>query len=91
MFLSFRIDHKGLAEVLKSDRVREVIGQAAEQAATSARSQLPSSAEVTVQHQITDRQRATVMAVGTGSNNRTELIRAARAAGLEVHEAPPAQ
>ncbi|WP_073946527.1 hypothetical protein [Streptomyces kebangsaanensis] len=89
MFIGFRVDHRGLAEILKSERVREAIGQAAERAATSARSQLPSRARVSVQQQITDRQRATVLAAGTGSNNHAELIRAARAAGLEVHEYPP--
>ncbi|EPD63180.1 hypothetical protein [Streptomyces sp. HGB0020] len=89
MITNFRRNSRGLAEVLKSAEMQAAIGQAGEQVAQQARARLPSRVEVTTQPEVTDRQRVTVLAHGDGQDHAAELIAAARAAGLEVHEHAP--
>ncbi|MFE6282431.1 hypothetical protein [Streptomyces sp. NPDC057877] len=91
MITNFRRDSRGLAEILKGPEMRAAIAAAADQTAANVRGQVPARVRVTTEHEVTDRQRATVLVAGDGHPHRQELIRAARAAGLEVHEYPPAQ
>ncbi|MFJ2567875.1 hypothetical protein ACIO02_33915 [Streptomyces sp. NPDC087568] len=90
MFTSFRLDRKGIGEILKSDRMLDAINETAVNVAANARGRLPSKAVVTFRPNITDRQRASVTVTKGDQSTRAALISAARAAGLEVHENPPA-
>ncbi|RDG37965.1 hypothetical protein [Streptomyces corynorhini] len=85
MFISFRLDHRGLADLLKHEAMGRAVDTAAQAVAQGARSRLP-DATVTVASQVTDRHRATVMVQDRRADGRAELIGAARAAGLQVHE-----
>lgn len=60
--VTIRLDRRGIAELLKSAQMREMVDEAAERIASQARSGLPSNAgEVTVHPYVTDRCAASVM------------------------------
>ncbi|MFD5468902.1 hypothetical protein [Streptomyces sp. NPDC127105] len=90
MFTKFKLDRKGIGEILKSDRMLDAVNETAVNVAANVRGRLPAKATVTFRPNITDRQRASVEVKEGDQSTRAALISAARAAGLEVHEYPPA-
>lgn len=84
-----RLDHQGVAEVLKSTGVREVIHAAAQEIAAAARAQRP-GADIVVDDYVTDRAASSVtvreVAAMTWQVRDGILTRAATGAGLEVTE-----
>lgn len=84
--IEFRLDRAGIAEVLKSEPMRALVDGAAQQVAANARAALPEDGQVDVRPYTSDRQGATVLAVGHGGDPKKALTDAARAAGLEVTE-----
>lgn len=87
---SFRLDTAGIAEVLKSQQMADLVNEAADKVATNVRSALPEQAEVSVEQYTSDRRRATVMIehpASAGWQARDKILtRAAESAGLEVTE-----
>lgn len=87
--VQFRLDRKGIAEILKSPQMRDAMNRAAVQVAANVRSDLPKGEEVKFTPYTTDRRAASVSARGrsvTQAERAAALIRAAQRAGLEVHE-----
>lgn len=86
--VDFRLDRRGVREVLRSDGVRQVVNTAAEQIAGGVRAHLPEQAEVEVTHYTTDRAAASVAVLDVRAMawqaNHGILTRAAGAIGVEV-------
>lgn len=84
-----RLDHGGVAEILKSADVKEVVHAAAEEIAAAARAQHP-GADVVVDDYVTDRAASSVTVrefeAMTWQVRDGLLTRAAASAGLEVTE-----
>lgn len=94
--VSFELDTAGIAEVLKSAPMRDLVNGLAVQVAANVRSSLPErDARVEFRPYTTDRQGATVVVLhrkATEWQAETKfLTRAAAAAGLEVNEKPVPQ
>lgn len=94
--VSFRLDTAGIAEVLKSAPMRDLVNGAAVQVAANARSAMPGSGgRVEFRPYTTDRQGATVAVLhpkaAEWQAETKFLTRAAEAAGLEVNEKPVQQ
>lgn len=90
MLESFRLDRAGVAELLKSQPMADLVNEAADKVAANVRGALPEQAEVDVEHYTSDRRRATVMikhpaSAGWQAQDKI-LTRAAESAGLEVTE-----
>lgn len=87
--VDFQLDPEGIAEILKSPQMRDAINGLAVQVAADARRDLSGEVRVEYRAYTTDRRAATVTSFGraaTDEEHRAALIRAARAAGLEVRE-----
>jgi hypothetical protein len=88
--LSLKLDHKGIAALLKSQAFAEAMHRQAEAVAQSVREQLPGDADVVVDDYTTDR-RASSVTIRDPRGRLWEvrdgvLSRAAVANGLEVTE-----
>lgn len=87
---TFRLDRAGVAQVLKSPEMRDMVNGLAVRVAGNARSSLPTDAPVDFRPYTTDRQGATVSIRHRRAMEWQErdgiLTRAARSAGLEVRE-----
>lgn len=87
--MEFRLDHQGIAEILRSAPMRDAMNSVAVRVAANVRRELPKSEQVDFRPYTTDRRAAAVSTFGHGvttEERRAALIRAARAAGLEVRE-----
>lgn len=88
MLESFRLDTRGVREVLTGPEVRQVVDDLADQVAAHVRPQLPSGVTVSVRGYTTDRGAASVTVEdvrGMAWQARDGILtRAAAAVGLEV-------
>jgi hypothetical protein len=85
-----KLDHAGIAEFLKSEKIADVIDGYAQQIAGSVSAMLPPGADVVVDNYTTDRAAAAVtirepMAQAWQASDGV-LTKAATAAGLEVNQ-----
>ncbi len=90
--VSFRLDRRGVREILQSDPVREVIDHFAGEIAANVQAVIPSGTPVQVYRYTTDRAAASVVvedvrALGWQARDGI-LTRAAGFAGLEVRAWP---
>jgi hypothetical protein len=88
MLIDFRLDRRGIREVLNSSEVRHVVSDYAERIGARVRGAVPSDAEVVVDHYATDRVASVVVirdvrAMAWQARDGI-LTRAAGAEGLEV-------
>lgn len=88
MLIDFRLDRRGIREVLTSTGVREVVSDYAERVGTRVRGSVPSGTDVVVDHYTTDRAASVVVirdVRGMAWQARDGVLtRAAGAEGLEV-------
>jgi hypothetical protein len=86
VFLNIKLDHAGMAEMLKSAPVAAVIASATEEVAANAADTDGSPYPVAVHHYTTDRAAGSVSIPEAAQAIRGSLTKGAAAAGLEVSE-----
>ncbi|WP_304455862.1 hypothetical protein [Nocardiopsis sp. YSL2] len=87
--IDFELDEEGIAEVLKSPEMRDVMNGTAVQVAAATRSRVGKGERVVYKGYTTDRRAASVTVLSSEDRSE-ELYQAARSAGLEVTEEAPA-